>query len=241
MDITLVCLLVAGLITGFSKFSIGGMGVLILPILLIAFPGPEVLAITIPMYILTDIIAAATYHKHIDWGALTRLLPLCLVGVAIGAWLLSGLSNGHFRALLGCLIVGMLVLGILLDFRDTQFMKLPIIGHLMGAITGFISITANSAGPLVSLYLMEQKLEKESYIATRVWTFFLINLFKVPFFLHLDLLHQDTLWLGLQALPGLAVGGAIGYWLIRRLQFRHIKWLIRGMSTVAAIQLFGFS
>ncbi len=240
MDITLVCLLIAGLITGFSKFSIGGMGVIILPILLIAFPGPEVLAIIVPMYILTDILAASTYRKHIDWSVLTRMLPLCLAGVATGAWLLAGLSNGHFRALLGCLIVGMLILSVLMDFRNTLFMKLPIIGHLMGALTGLISITANSAGPLVSLYLMEQKLDKESYIATRVWTFFLINLLKVPFFLHLGLLHQDTLWLGLQALPGLAVGGAMGFWLIRRLQFRHIKWLIRGISTVAAIQLFGF-
>ncbi|SEF88120.1 sulfite exporter TauE/SafE family protein [Marinobacterium lutimaris] len=240
MDTALVCLLAAGLVTGFSKFSIGGMGVLILPILLITFPGPEVLAITLPMYILTDILAAGTYRKHIDWGVLSRLLPLCLAGVAVGAWLLSGLSSDHFKVLLGCLILGMLILGILLDFQDSQFMKLPIIGHLMGAVTGFISITSNSAGPLVSLYLMEQKLDKETYVATRVWTFFMINLFKIPFFLHLGLLHEDTIWLGLQALPGLAVGGFLGFWLLRRLQFNHIKWLIRGMSTLAAVQLFGF-
>lgn len=240
MDIALVCLLAAGLITGFSKFSIGGMGALILPILLIAFPGPEVLAITLPMYILTDILAAGTYRKNIDWSVLARLVPLCAAGIAVGAWLLSGLSNGHFKLLLGCLILGMLILGILLDLRDTTFMKLPIVGHLMGAITGFISMTANSAGPLVSLYLMEQKLSKESYIATRAWSFFLINLFKVPFFLHLGLLHKETLWFGVQALPGLAVGGFLGYWLLRRLEFKQIKWLIRGMSTLAAVQLFGF-
>ncbi len=49
LDTTLIWIQLAALITGFSKFSVGGMGMLILPVMMIAYPGPEVMGIIIPM------------------------------------------------------------------------------------------------------------------------------------------------------------------------------------------------
>ncbi|MCW8886928.1 MAG: sulfite exporter TauE/SafE family protein, partial [Motiliproteus sp.] len=51
MESSFLILTLAGLITGVSKFSVGGMGMLVLPILMIAFPGPEVLGVLIPLYL----------------------------------------------------------------------------------------------------------------------------------------------------------------------------------------------
>ena len=58
-------LLAAGIITGFSTFSVGGMALLILPVIMIAIPGPEALGVIAPLYVVTDLMAISTYRKQI--------------------------------------------------------------------------------------------------------------------------------------------------------------------------------
>ena len=86
MDVTILSLLAAGLLTGFSKFSVGGMGLLILPVLMIGFPGPEALGVIVPMYVITDLMAISIYRKDIAWPVLARLLPLGFAGIVLGGW-----------------------------------------------------------------------------------------------------------------------------------------------------------
>ncbi|GAB3483282.1 sulfite exporter TauE/SafE family protein [Marinomonas epiphytica] len=238
MDSTLLFLLLAGLISGFSKFSIGGMGLLVLPLLMVVFPGPEVLSILIPINIIIDILAIISYRKGIHWQTLAKVLPLSLAGVFAGTFLLASIDASAFNTILGIIIVGMLVLGIWLDFHDTRFMKNKTTGGVLGAFAGFISMISNAAGPLFSLYLMAQNLPKRDYIATRVWCIFFINLAKLPLFYSIGLLSSQSLGYSFQALPGLLVGCLIGYWTVNKLKFSQVKWLIRVMTTIAAVRLF---
>lgn len=241
MSPEILCLIIAGLITGFSKLSVGGMGLLILPVMMLYFPGPVVLGITIPLYVLTDIVAAAHYRKHIQWSVLSRLMPLTLVGVLGGSWLLAHLPPEGFKLLLGVMIVAMILLGVLLERCDTRLMCHPLSGHVAGTTVGFVSMTSNSAGPLVSLFMLEQNLSKEAYLSTRAWAFLMLNLIKLPFFFTLGLLNMETLQLTLWTLPGLALGALLGIKLLSKLEFKHIKWLVRGMATLAAIRLLSAS
>ncbi len=237
MESTFLFILLAGVVTGFSKFSVGGMGLLILPLIMVAYPGPEALGIILPMYIITDLMAVASYRKNICWPVIARMLPLGLTGIVLGGWLLSGIDARQFTLLLGLMIVGMLGLGIWLDRSEAKFMQHTIAGHITGLIAGFVSMTSNAAGPLLSLYLMEQKFSKESYVSTRAWAFLSINLAKIPILLSLDLLSVESTLASLQGIPGLVIGAAVGYWLLSRLKLVQFKWLIRGMATIAAIKL----
>ncbi|OMH32186.1 sulfite exporter TauE/SafE family protein [Motiliproteus sp. MSK22-1] len=241
MDITLLSLLTAGLITGFSKFSVGGMGLLILPVLMIAFPGTQALGILIPIYIITDLMAIAMYRKDIAWPVLARLLPVGFVGVALGGWLLSEINTEMFTMMLGITIVLIVVLGVWLDHKPAKFMRHPTSAYITGLCAGFVSLIANAAGPLFSLFMMEQRLSKEAYVSTRAWGFLIINLAKVPVLWFLGLVNWQTTLVSLQCLPGLIVGAAIGYQLLRHLKLNQFKWLIRLMATIAAIKLFAFS
>jgi len=51
---------------------------------------------------------------------------------------------------------------------------------------------------------------------------------------------MDTAVIGLQALPGLVVGAAIGFWFLSKLKLEAFKWLIRVMAGIAAIKLMVF-
>ncbi|MFC6671075.1 sulfite exporter TauE/SafE family protein [Marinobacterium aestuariivivens] len=240
MDLALWCVLAAGLVTGFSKFSVGGMGLLILPLLMIAMPGPEALGVIVPMYIATDLMAIVMYRREIAWKVLAGLLPPALAGVVLGSWLLSELDASAFTPLLGALILGMLGLGLWLDHRPTALMRHPLAARLTGLVAGFISMIANAAGPLFSLYLLEQRLSKNAYVSTRAWGFMLINLAKLPMLASLGLISSESLQLSLWGLPALATGAAVGYWLLRRLNLAQFKWLIRIMASIAALKLFAF-
>ncbi|MGH1543110.1 MAG: sulfite exporter TauE/SafE family protein [Arenicella sp.] len=242
MDIVLFSLLVGGLVTGFSKFSVGGMGLIILPIIMLGFPGPEALGILIPMYILTDVMAVFSYRSKIAWGVLIKLLPLALIGVVLGGWLLSGIDAEKFTVLLGVTIIFIIGLGVWLDSNPTNnIMQHSSAAYLVGLSAGFISLIANAAGPLFSLFLIEQKLSKETYVSTRAWAFLIINASKLPMLYWLGFMNWHTFKLSMQGIPGLVVGAAIGYCLLRRLNLKQFKWLIRGMAAIAAIKLLLFS
>ncbi|UTW11189.1 sulfite exporter TauE/SafE family protein [Marinobacterium rhizophilum] len=241
MDLTLLCVLAAGLVTGFSKFSVGGMGLLILPVLMIAMPGPEALAVLVPMYIATDLMAITMYRRDISWSVLMALLPPALIGVVLGTWLLGSLDASAFTPLLGGLILAMLALGFWLDHRPTSIMRHPLAANITGLAAGFISMLANAAGPLFSLYLLEQRLSKDAYVSTRAWGFMIINGAKLPMLWTLGLITQESLTLSIYGLPALVLGASIGYWLLRRLNIAQFKWLIRIMASLAAIKLFAFS
>lgn len=240
MESATLTLLAAALITGFSKFSVGGMGMLIVPVLMLAYPGPEALGILVPIYIFADVIAVLIYRTTVNWTVLIRLLPLQIFGMGVGAWLLAGMNADQFALLIGFSIVGMLLLGIWLDHNDATFMRHPSTAKSVGFIAGVISMTASAAGPILSLYMMEQRLEKESYVSTRAWLFLVIDLAKVPLLYKLGFLNAEATLLGLQSIPAMLVGGLIGYLLLRKMQFQQFKWLIRTVAAIAAVKIFLF-
>ncbi|NQZ30422.1 MAG: sulfite exporter TauE/SafE family protein [Oceanospirillaceae bacterium] len=232
-----IVLISAGLITGFSKFSVGGMGLLILPVIMIAFPGPQALGIILPMYIITDLLAVISYRKNIHWPLLIKLLPFCFVGIFAGGFVLAKISASDFNIMLSVLILGMLVLGIILDNSKSSFMRHPISTYITGFIGGVVSMISNAAGPIFSIYFMEQKLDKKTYVSTRSWAFMFINLAKIPALYTLGLLNMESTMISLQTIPGLIIGAGIGYWVLGKLALTQFKWLIRIMAGIAAVKL----
>ncbi|WP_417545458.1 sulfite exporter TauE/SafE family protein [Marinobacter sp.] len=240
MESATLILLTAALITGFSKFSVGGMGMLIVPVLMLAYPGLEALGILVPIYIFADLIAVFIYRNSVNWTVLFRLLPLLVIGMGVGAWFLSQMSGDQFALLIGSTILGMLLLGIWLDYHEAAFMRHPFTAKTVGLVAGTISMTASAAGPILSLYMMEQRLDKESYVSTRAWLFLMIDLAKVPLLYKLGFVNAETTLLGLQSIPAMLVGGLIGYLLLRKMQFQQFKWLIRMVAAIAAVKIFLF-
>ena len=53
-------------------------------------------------------------------------------------------------------------------------------GAGFGIAAGVTTTVANAAGPIMSIYLLAQRLPKEDFIAAGVWFFFLVNLIYIP-------------------------------------------------------------
>ncbi|MFT2111003.1 sulfite exporter TauE/SafE family protein [Marinomonas sp. 2405UD68-3] len=241
MDTTFGVLFLAGLITGFSKFSVGGMGLLIVPIIMIAFPGPEALGMLLPLYLITDVMAVFSYRSKVAWSVVWHFIPLLLLGMLLGSYVLATIDPNDFVTCLGVIMISMIGLSLYLDYHPAMFMQSKNAAYGMGFLSGFISTVSNAAGPVLSLFLLEQKLDKQTYVSTRTWILFMVNLLKIPLFIPLGLLTESSVIISLQGVPGLIIGAFIGYHFLKKVNPNQFKWLIRGMAFAAAVNLFLFA
>ena len=237
MDIELIALCIGALITGISKFSVGGMGMLIAPVLLYAFPATTVLGVLLPMYLITDLMVVACYRNKISWGVILKIIPAQLVGMLIAGALIASVSLDFLPKVIAFIILFMVVFGFWLDKNEATFMKNGVVIIGAGLMAGLVALTANAGGPFISLILMEQKLPRETYISTRAWTFMFIDMMKIPILFSLGCLNQETLELSLQAIPALLVGSFLGFTLLKKIDMKSLKWIIRIISLAAAIKL----
>lgn len=240
MDNSQIVLLLAGFITGISKFSTGGMGFIILALTLTVFPSTEAIVVLLPMYLMGDIMVVSSYRANISWPALKQLLPLAALGILLGSFLLSYIDTNTFNKLLGIIILMTLSLGAYLEWKKISFMQTPKVLRTMAFSSGVISILANAAGPIISLYLLEQKLSKKSYLTTRSWIFLIINIIKIIIVASLGILNWPLAKQSLITLPALFVGAGIGYLLLKQLNLKQFKSVIQGVTSIAAIKLIFF-
>ena len=73
----------------------------------------------------------------------------------------------------------------------------------IGVFSGFTTMIANAAGPVMTVYLEAMGVKKEEFVGNMAWFFAGINLIKVPFSVRLGLVttvSQKTFDISVQAL-----------------------------------------
>jgi uncharacterized membrane protein YfcA len=98
-------------------------------------------------------------------------------------------------------------------------------------------MVANSAGAIMTVYLLLSGVTMLEFLGTGAWFFLIINLIKLPFSVRLGLIEPASLRLDALLLPGLAVGCAIGVALIKRIEPVHFERAALGMAAVSAVFL----
>jgi len=83
-----------------------------------------------------------------------------------------------------------------------------------GLLAGFLTMVANAAGPVTTLYLLATQLPKMEFIGTGAWLFFIFNMFKVPFSVALHLITPSSLVMDLELAPAVIIGAFSGKWLV---------------------------
>src|SRR5206468_107937 len=99
------------------------------------------------------------------------------------------------------------------------------------------STFAHGAGPVVSLFLIPQKMSKELFVGTSVLVFTWVNLIKMPFFLWRGIITRETLLTGLWYLPLVPVGVWLGIWLNRKVSERLFLKLVYLITFLTGLQL----
>ena len=107
----------------------------------------------------------------------------------------------------------------------------------VGVLAGFTTLIANSAGPLMALYLLAMRLPKMEFVGTGAVFFLLLNLYKVPFMVNLGLITTDSFGVNLALAPAVWLGAWAGRKLLRRLNQKLFENLALGLAAVAGLHL----
>lgn len=233
-------ILIAALLVGFTKTSVGGVGILAVLLMALAIPGKASPGVLLPMLIVADIFAVIYYRRDCQWGILLRLFPLTAVGVAIGYFTINLVPAWVFQQSIGIVILAMLVLEMALPKgRQTKLGGWVLTGFV-GIFAGIATMVANAAGPIFGIYLLQMGLNKKDFVGTRSWYFLIVNLFKIPFSANLGLITTESLQLNLMFVPVIFVGAFLGYKVVGYLNLSMFKWLIRLAVILSATRLIFF-
>ena len=229
----------AALLVGVSKTGIGGLGMLSVVIFAQIIPAKQATGIVLPLLIFGDLMAVASYRSHTQWRFLWKLFPWTAAGVAIGFFALERINDAQAKVLIGVIILSLLVVHILRrhgavkEEGDHSAWFAPMIGVL----AGFTTLVANAAGPLMAIYLLAMRLPKMEFVGTGAVFFMLLNLFKVPFMVNLDLINRESITLNLWLMPAVFIGALLGRKILVKIDQRLFENLALGLSALAGLKL----
>jgi uncharacterized protein len=230
----------AAFLVGFSKTGIGGFTMLVIPILASVFGGKDSTGILLPMLLVGDIFAVWYYNRHAEWSNIRKLLPWTLAGLALGSIVGKYINDRQFKLLIGVLVLICLLLLIYIGKKGENF-KLPEGAWfyiLIGVAAGFATMIGNAAGPIMSIYLLAMGFKKNDYMGTSAWFFLIINATKMPlqiFYWHN--ITSKTMLLACVMIPAITIGALLGAVVIKKISEKPFRWIIIGMTAIAAFRL----
>lgn len=234
---SLVYIALSAFLIGFSKTSVGGLGILVVPLIALAVPGPESTGLLLPILVAADLAAVIFYHRTCDWNVFFKIFPITAIGVVIGYMIMDRLPYEIFSSILGGIILAMVLIGWLLEKKPISPTGNHYLTWVVGICAGISTMVANAAGPLLGVYLLQLGLPKNNFVGTRSVYFLVLNMYKIPFSAHLGLITFTSLKINVAVLPVIFAGALIGMKVLKIINIRIFKWIIRLAATISAIKL----
>ena len=238
--LVLFYLFLSSFLAGFSKTSVGGLGIIVVLLMALAFDAKTSVGILLPMLIVADAFAVFYYKKDCDYALLKKIFPTTALGVVLGYFIMDNLDKDIFEKTLGFVILLMLLLGAYLENKTIKPYQNNIILIVVGLGAGIATMLANAAGPLLAIYFLQLGLNKNTFVGTRSMYFLILNLFKLPFSAGLGLITLETLTLNMYFIPVIVLGAYFGIKFLKMINMSIFKTLIRFASVIVALKFLLF-
>ena len=236
----LLLALFGALCIGLSKSGLAGTATLNVVIMAKIFGAKPSVGIVLPMLIVADFMGFLINRKGGSWKQILPMEPAAVVGVIIGWFMLDHVDNSTARIVIGWLILSLLAFNVVLNRRREQLLELT--RHRtftwgMGFVSGVSTMLANAAGPVMTVYLLAQRLEKKEHLGVFCRFFLFINLFKLPFSGSLGLVTGPSLMTNVVLLPGVIAGILLGWQILKRIQQNAFENVLAWLTAFAAVWL----
>ena len=238
-----VLLVLSAFFLGLGKGGLPGVGNLAVVLAALLLPAKASVGILLPILISADIVAVLVYRRHTEWRYISKLTPWVIAGIVIGYLVFSRVDDAQVRYLIGFILLSMTALHFYrkrarrkASEGDTLPQHPALIG-CAGIISGFATMVANAAGPVAALYFIASGLPKYAYIGTAAWFFLLVNIFKVPFMAHLEIIDFASLRFSASFMAFSVVGAAIAPFIVRHINQKVFEFLVWLFVIVGGLKL----
>ncbi len=228
--------LVCAFFVGVAKTGVPGLGILVVPLMVLAVGDARLAAgALLPILCVADIFAVLYWRRHAAAGRLFALAPWVLAGMALGAVALS-LNERTLRWMVGVIVLAMLSVYLRRRLRGGESGVSH--GAPYGVTAGFATTVANAAGPVMNLYLLSKRLPKEEFIATGAWFFFVINLSKIPIYTWHGLISRHSLTFDALLAPAVVLGAMTGRGVVDHIPQKLFEALVVALTALSTAFLF---
>ncbi|MFP4144793.1 MAG: sulfite exporter TauE/SafE family protein [Phycisphaeraceae bacterium] len=218
-------LTLAMLVIGIAKAGFGGgVGILAVPLVASALPAGRTLGVMLPLLILADWFSLSAHLRRQSWPHLRWLLFGAAGGIGAAlAVLLLMTRQDRLEMMLNLLVGSICLCFVLVQVWRLMGGSVPRIppgpwgGRSTGLLAGLTSTLAHAAGPVVSIYLLEQEMEKRRLVGTMLLFFAIVNLAKLPVYVSLGMVTGETFLQGLVFAPMIPLGVVLGLWMNKRI------------------------
>jgi uncharacterized membrane protein YfcA len=208
----------AVLLMGISKGGFGGaFGGISVPLMALAVSPVQAAAIMLPVLCLTDLVGFRAYYGKWDLSNLKIMIPGALIGIAIGTLSFGMFTEDSIRILVGTIAVAF-TLNNWFGFasRQAPAKKSVIKGTFWSGVSGYTSFIAHAGGPPAMVYMLPQRLDKITFVATLNLYFMIVNAIKLVPYIWLGQFSSTNLTTSLVLAPLVPAGVWFGLWLQRR-------------------------
>jgi uncharacterized membrane protein YfcA len=238
-----IALVLAAGCVGVAKTALGGIGTVAVALFAAVLPARESTGALLPLLIAGDLVAVLAYSRHGSRRTVLGLLPGVVPGLVLGTVFLALVGDTVLRLSIGVILLALTAWQLAQRVRGTTPTLMEVPSHTRatrsttvaaGVGGGFTTMTANAAGPLMTVYLLMSGLPKLQMLGTAAWFYLVVNLMKVPFSAGLHLIDPASLVLDAALLPAMLLGALAGWRLIQRLDQRQFEVAALALGALSA-------
>lgn len=236
-------LALAAVVIGLSKAALPGAGTIAVALFAAVLPAKQSTGTILLLLIVGDLFALWAYRRHADVRALVRLIPAVAVGLLGGVAFLAFSSDTLVRRVIAVILL--VVIAVTLWRRraskanpsDAAGPPDPVVAAGYGALSGFTTMVANAAGPIMSMYFLALRFPVHAFLGTAAWFFAVINVSKLPFSIGLGLITPSGLWIVAVLIPLVIAGAFVGRAIAARIPQRLFERLVIVLTVIGALYL----
>lgn len=207
MNFVLACVVVfaATIVAGLAGF---GLNIISVPPLLLIYPPASVIALMKILTLGTTWVILVDAWRHISWRWIARMLPLSLVGLFLGTYLLSILDAHVIEVIAGATVFSLAVL--LLRWQPHAVRERRWMAPVVGFVSGTSSTMTGMSGPPLVLFLTVMAVNIHVFRATTAMYFISLDVVGLPTLISQGIVTFDDLVLALLLAPVALVGRFLG-------------------------------
>jgi len=229
-----VIILLASFVRGASGF---GYALIATPLLTFIFDAKSVVVMNIILGSATNILVLLYMRRYIDLKRVLFINLGSVLGVPVGAYLLSWLDPSTIKLAIAVLVIPFSL--ILLLGHSHRFKRDSLGCGVAGFMGGVLAASTSLGGPPVVLFLLNQGLAPERFAGTLAAFFMFTSVISIGAFSSLGMITTDLLTRVAILFPALFLGSYAGIKVLPKINVTLFKRIASSIICVTALAIIG--